>query len=374
MGPIESASALDIDGSADADHPAKILRIPVGESKTAVALSASDLFGSRRAVNAVAGAVESDPRDTDRVIGAGRNHELVPDLFPFLRFGKDRRIEGVIGILDGDHHRQGADGAFLGYPANAHGKMCEEVAVAVVGAEISSSQADSNQGRLSGRRIFRVGYHQFGTGDDGIPTHPRIESLQQVGMRVCPFPEEFHQGRVAQPRDFGLPQPCVRDLPQRGKVLLGYDVPLERGANQQQRLFSIRVAASGFLDSLLILKCPQRRLGLGAGDTVQGARANAALGQGDLRFEEVGGRSGLKFRESLGCRDRNWRDCGRWIRGRTRGGRALGDGTRGRGYFNGRSIGRCGRCGDRRRGSGLCCGTGLRRLWRSDRSWKCGLR
>ena len=61
-------SFLNVNRSADGHNAQQIFRVPVGEAEAAVGFGAADVFGSRGSVDAVAGTVKADPRDTDGII------------------------------------------------------------------------------------------------------------------------------------------------------------------------------------------------------------------------------------------------------------------------------------------------------------------
>ena len=88
---------------------------------------AADLLGTGRAVDAVAGAVEADPGDADRVVGAGREDEFVIQLLRFGGFGENFGIEGVVGIGRDDGDVEFADGTFLDAFGDAAREMGEEI-------------------------------------------------------------------------------------------------------------------------------------------------------------------------------------------------------------------------------------------------------
>ena len=142
----------------DPDQFHQILRVPVGQPETAVRFRAPDLLRSRRAVHAVAGFVQADPRHADRIVRTRRQNPAVAERLQFRRFGKQLRVHGVVGMGRDDAHVQFTHRAFLHMRRDAAREMREQIGVRVKGLQEFSRQMDDDERRLAVRlRIRHVG-------------------------------------------------------------------------------------------------------------------------------------------------------------------------------------------------------------------------
>ncbi len=189
-------SGFDAYGHADPDELAEVFGVPVGEAEAAVAFRAANLFGCRGAVDAIAGAVESDPGDTDGIVGAWGDDEAPAECAAFGGFGEYLWIEGVVGILDGGGDGEVADGAFGGNAADAAGEVAEETAAVVEGAEVAPGKADADAGSAARWGPLGIGDDEFGAGADKIPIHGGIQAPDEVWVGAGAFGDEFEDGFV----------------------------------------------------------------------------------------------------------------------------------------------------------------------------------
>ena len=72
----DGGSRLDIDGHADPGQAEQVLGVPIGQAEAAVGFGAADQLGAGGAVDAVAGFVQANPGDADRVVRAGGQDQL----------------------------------------------------------------------------------------------------------------------------------------------------------------------------------------------------------------------------------------------------------------------------------------------------------
>ena len=100
---MAEASGFHVDGHVESSCFEYGLGVPVGQAKAAVGFGASDLFGFRGAVNAVARAVEADPPGADGIIRSGGNNESVVDALALGDAGENFRVEGIIGVGSEGH-------------------------------------------------------------------------------------------------------------------------------------------------------------------------------------------------------------------------------------------------------------------------------
>ena len=121
-------------------------------------------------MDAIAGAIKADPRHANRVVGTGRDDELVAELLRLGGFGKRCRIKRVVGVGDDDGDVQFANGAFLNFLRDAHGKMSDERTGGVAGFENVVRETHVKQRGFGGRLVqFDGGNINNGVGLDGAP-------------------------------------------------------------------------------------------------------------------------------------------------------------------------------------------------------------
>ena len=73
--------------------------------------SPAHLFGCRRAVNTVAGTVQSNPCEADWTIRPWRKPQFTAELSPFYGFRENGRIERVVRVRNDHGHMQFSDRA-----------------------------------------------------------------------------------------------------------------------------------------------------------------------------------------------------------------------------------------------------------------------
>lgn len=85
-------------------------------------------------MDAVAGAIETNPGDTNRIVGAGRDAQALADGGGFGIIGEQVGIKGILRVFGPDDNAQGfALGAFAFVGRDGAGKMRDEPAGGVIG-------------------------------------------------------------------------------------------------------------------------------------------------------------------------------------------------------------------------------------------------
>ena len=159
-------------------------------------------------MDAVAGAVEADPRQADRIVGAGGNAQFLADRGGGGVFGKQLGIERVVRIFGPDFHAQRfADGPLGLVGGDGAGKLGDEQSVGVVGAQGLFREADFDLGE--GRQGLGL---DGGHGDDRPggrigPREVRIQAAQGRAVDVEFFGEHFFDAGVAHARQFRAFEP-----------------------------------------------------------------------------------------------------------------------------------------------------------------------
>src|ERR1035438_1344252 len=99
-------------------------------------------FRVGRAVDAVTGFVQANPRHADGVVGSGRQDELRLYLPRLGGFGEDVRVKGVVRIRGDLDDVQLADGSLLDVLRDAAREMRQQVCVRVKRLQDLARQAD----------------------------------------------------------------------------------------------------------------------------------------------------------------------------------------------------------------------------------------
>ena len=73
--------------------------IPIGEAEAAMRFGVADGFGGGGAMDAIAGTVEADPGDTNRIVGAGRDAQALADGGGFGIIGEQVGIKGILRVF-----------------------------------------------------------------------------------------------------------------------------------------------------------------------------------------------------------------------------------------------------------------------------------
>jgi len=285
---LEACATLrgDGDGEADPGEGEEGAGVPVGQAETAVGLGAADLLRRRRSVDTVAGAVQTDPGDADRVVGSGGNDELAAERLGFGGLGEGRGVEGVVGIGDDDGHAEFADGAFFDIAGDAHRKMREKASVGVEGLQGVFGEADFEAGGFGGEGLERDrGDGEVGAGGDGAPVHGRVEGLDEAGAGVGAFGDEFEGGFVGESGLVGFFEPGFAEGLESGDIVGREDKLGEGRGFEEERGARGIVEASGDGERGGGLEGTEGGGGLGAGDAVDGAAGEAVAGEGDLGFK-----------------------------------------------------------------------------------------
>ena len=171
---LESARRGRHHGSTNTGMPIhdqfhQIFRVPVRQPETAVRFRAPDLLRRGRAVNAVTGLVQADPRHADRIVRAGRQNQFVADGLQFGRFGKQFRVHRVIRIRARSTTTcNSPTGRFSTFAAMLHGKCASRFVSRVERLQKFFGQMDDDKRRLVRRlRIIHVGNFQNRSGARG---------------------------------------------------------------------------------------------------------------------------------------------------------------------------------------------------------------
>src|SRR5437899_10841016 len=90
---FRGTSFQNIDRRADGDEAQQILRVPICEPKAAVRFGTADFLRAGRAMNTVAGLIQTDPGDAHGVVRAGTGVQLALQGLSLGAFGYDVRIE-----------------------------------------------------------------------------------------------------------------------------------------------------------------------------------------------------------------------------------------------------------------------------------------
>ncbi len=127
----------------------KIFRVPVRQPETAVRFCPPHLLGNGRAVNAVAGLVQTNPRHAHRIVRAGRDDQFLIQSFclPAIR-ETSSGSKCVIRIRRNDDHLQFADRPFLDVRRDAARKMREQICLRVKRLQKLSRQMNDGECRL----------------------------------------------------------------------------------------------------------------------------------------------------------------------------------------------------------------------------------
>jgi len=249
------------------------LGVPVGEAEAAAGFGATDFFRNRRAVDAVAGAVEPEPDRADGIVGAGLDDEFFRDALPLGRRAQNVRVKSVVGAFDADGYFEFADGPLGHIAGDADRTVEEQFAGGIKCLELSFLQLDLNPANFltevvgdDQRREDAVACAQGGPVDSGI------DAADRVGIGAGFFSHHFERGMVAE----------VTELPAlapagwlRGELGHGrcseFDIDVCRLFDSQPFIQG-RIPFSGDGQSPVLLKSSQCLLGLAAKRAVNGAR------------------------------------------------------------------------------------------------------
>ena len=161
-------------------------------------------------MDAVAGAVEADPGDTNRIVGAGRDAQALADGGGFGIIGEQVGIKGVIGVFGPDNHVQGfAHGAFAFIGRDGTGKMRDEPVGRVIGPEAFLAQADFNPSQRGQALSLDVGNGQDSAWGRVRPGGGRIQATEGGAVEVEFFSDEFLDRGEAQAIHAGAFEPGI---------------------------------------------------------------------------------------------------------------------------------------------------------------------
>ena len=223
-------------------------------------LGAAHVFGLRRAVNAVARQVQSNPRRAHGVVGPRRQLEFGFQVARFRRFRKILRAEHVIGI--GRNHRdaQVTDGPLLDALRDAARKVRQQPICGIEHLQHTIPQADLNPGSF-GTRHFTVHSrnNQFRSRRNGVPINRWIQAAEQIRMGVMFLCHQFQQRFIIKPRLLGLGQPGRGQWQQAREVCQFNTIILERRLREREQRSGVGVQRPARHQALPRLKRPQGR-------------------------------------------------------------------------------------------------------------------
>src|SRR6267378_1662909 len=108
------------------DQSHQVFGVPIGQAKATVRFSPAHVLRTRRAMNSVARTIKTNPDHAHRIVWAGLKNQLPVQLAGFGGFGKDFRVEGIVGIGRDHVHVQFANGTLLHALGDAAGKVRQE--------------------------------------------------------------------------------------------------------------------------------------------------------------------------------------------------------------------------------------------------------
>ena len=135
------------------------------------------------------------------------------------------------------------------------------------------------------------------------PINLRVQTAQQIRMRVTALGEQLQHGFVIQSRLLGLAQPSGGEG-QRPRQIDGFDAPVrERGRIRNQPGARVGVQFARHRQTFAKLEGANRRSGLRAGHPVDGTGRKTQTVQHNLRVQQAG---------HFGRRRIRTNDCVRW--------------------------------------------------------------
>ena len=114
--------------------------VPIREAEAAVRFGAPYFFGFGRAVDSIAGAIETNPRDAHGIIWTRLDDKFSPELFGLRTFREYFGIESVVGIGDNDGYMQFSHWSLFHVAGDADRKVRNDAAVFVGSLEFMGSQ------------------------------------------------------------------------------------------------------------------------------------------------------------------------------------------------------------------------------------------
>lgn len=216
---------------------------------------AADILRSRCAVDAVAGAIQTNPCDANGIVRARWQDQFMADLAGFRRFRKNFRVEGVIGIRCDDHYVEQSNGTLLDALSNAAREMGDEVGIGIERLQSFGREMNGKPGGLAGIfGIGGVGNLQRGASGDIGPGDVGVKLADQIGVRKRFFRDEFKDVLIVQRGLLGLAEPCGRERLKPRDVIGGDGVGGVGRTFENELVFSGGVELAGGVVALLPLK------------------------------------------------------------------------------------------------------------------------